>query len=1494
MARTRTRTALRRLGLAALGLLAAALALALAAVVYVTSPAGERRLRQEALQRINASIQGRLEIAALQIHWTGAVDLRGIALYDPEGKQVARIDELRAWIHLPSLAAKRLRAAAVDARGALLALENQPEGMNLARAFAPRRRAAGPSRPPDLAIIADHIAIAGLSFRYRLAPEATPLVSLDRVFLEASGELTRTHAQLSGDAAGEIAAPLAGPFTVTLSCEGGSAAGPFEPLDIRNLALYGPSTRARISGRLSRGHLTSQVADLAVPRALLDVLLPGHPVASDLAASGSFAVDARALSVDARVAAAGGGQVHVQGKAGFSPFAPSAAATFSNLDLARLFTGLPSTALNGRIEGGLSGPSPRRGHLELSLEPSQVRSVEVASARGSALLEDGEMDVRWLLADLPGGRVELQGSARRTALDLAAALHLESASRFAAAIERLFGVEMPRLGGRGELSARFQGPPKRLRVGVAGRLASLESGSFSIEGLTLQGEIPDAARPFLFRATAAAQRGRIGELPFANLNASVQAERRAFVADLSTAGLAGLRAHLSGLLDADHHGARLEQLELAAKGSRWVMAAPTHVDLRSGFRVDCLGMKSGNQLLALRGGLIRSALSLSVEARRLELASIPPLLPARLAPKGLSGRLDLHAEVSGPAQNPEIRGRLRGTQLGVARLRGVDADLWLALGAQRLSGRADLARGPARAQVVADLPRALLRAPGSAPLSARARFERVDLGEIGRLLSSKATLSGTADLTLDLDGTMDRPGARAQLWAARATWADAQASDVRLRLDSNGATRASLSGKLAGKPLEASIDLGMTLGALLRQPARRALLAAPMRATFSARGAPLALLSGNVLPAGLAGAATLDGRLEGSAGAPLGEIRLSVDGGAAGRFTGLGLRADVSARGGEVAVASQLRWLGAPAAALAARIALAPMQWADRAALLAAPVEAHLSAGPIDLPSALGYGRELAAGSGSIKADVRGTLGEPVLEVAASTSPLTTGGKSLGRLESWGSYRARKASLEVKVLPANGRSAAAAADLGIDLGLASLLEGLNWSAAPIDARLRSEDLDLKLLALLSPARQVMGNLTLSGEVTGTVGALRPRGSARLRGGQVAIPGFGTWREIDVDLAATDRRLDVSRLRARAGNGSLAFDAHADRATDEAPYELSGRLEAQNLPLIANDRLVAFVTGSTERLTGQLQGKGAAFEVRLGRVRAQLPELIGGKDLQPLEAHPDLFVRTGSAPTEKQLAAAAQPEPAREPGFALRVHLVAPNDDVTLESSDLKAEAGADITGVMASGRFELTGEAVLRQGRAEALGRRFEIRRSKLTWSSDPVNNPRLDLRATHENFREQVKVKVAITGTARRPRLELSSEPALDETEIATLIATGRRELKRGSGGVAAGSGAASVAGNYLASRLRRLLSNKVPLDVLQVEVGTDTRAQQTRVEAGTYLSDRIYLGYRRNFGADTENGVNANEVRVEYQISPRISVESEYGDQGRGGANVVFSRDY
>jgi translocation and assembly module TamB len=1482
----------RRLLVPTLAALAGAGALVAAALVYLSSPPCERRLLGELLGRVNAAIQGRLAVADLDLHPDGTLELGSASLFDPEGKLVARAERIRARVDLLPLLAKRIHAASIALQGGALSLENQQEGVNVARALARRHwLPPGASGPLDWTFIADRIDIEELAFSYRLSPSAPPLVALDKASLSARGRFG-ARSELSASASGELQSPIAGPFHLEVACAGGSSSGPFEPLAIQTVALEAPGTRARVSGRLAGAHLKAELTQLAVPRALLDALAPGHPLVSDVTAEGAFAVGAQALEVDARLGA-GGGRVEVRGRAGFSPLNVQVAARVDEVDLHRLFAGMPATDLHANLDGTLAGLSPRRGHLEVLLDPSTVRGVKISSAGASVDLEGARATVRSLLAELPGGRVGLWGRARREALDLMASLDLQSAAQFSRALGALFGVEPLDVEGRGVLSARLLGPPASPRLAFAGQLASVRLGAIEVKGLSLEGALPNAARPLAFRATVAAKEGRVGELPFANLDASVQADRRAFSADLTTAGLSGVKAHLSGVLDADRRGGRVDLLELVADRARWVATAPTRVDLREGFRVDRLTLRSGEQRLTLAGGVAGGALALALEARKLDLAALPKLvLPAALVSRGLSGLLDLDATVRGSAQRPEGSAHLRGARLGVGRLHDLEAEVAVALDRDRLSGKATLGRARGKGELAVDLPRALLEAPPGSPVAAHGSLRDLDLGELAPLLAPKLPLAGTADLSFELSGTVDRPDARAKLSGRRITWAKLPAAEVELQLDSNASSQGLLSASLPGGPLRAELALGLGLRALLHAPMTQALLAAPARGTLSLRGIGLEPFAGALLPEGLAGAASLDGRVEGTLGAPLGEVHLSIERGVAGRFTDLGLKADLLARAGELSLSSGLRWRGASAASLTARLARSPSQLTDRAALAKAPVEAHLSVGPIELARALGIDKALFEGSATLGAALRGTLGQPLLEASAGTA-LSANGQGLGRLESRGRYRGGKATLEATVLSSTGGSAALEGEVGLELGLGALLAGVDWAAAPLDARLRTKNLDLQALSLAAPAREVRGTLTVSGEVKGTLGAPRPRGTLSLRDGQIAIPGFGTWRQVALDLSGTDRLLELAKLSARAGNGSLEAQASAERASLEEPYQLEGHLEAHNLPLTVNDRLIAFLTGSTDRLSGQVQGRTLALDARLARTEVQLPEVIGGRELQPLEGHPDVFVRTGSGPTARQLAAAAEPPSPREGGFLMRVHLLAP-DNVSVLSSDLKVEAGADLLGTFVPGHVELKGEADLRSGRADALGRRFDVQRSKLAWSADRPANPRLDLHGTYDNVREQVKVKVTVSGTGQKPKIELSSEPPLDEAEIATLLATGRRELKRGTGGVSSGGGAASVAGNFLASRLRRVLSSKVPLDVLQVEVGSDPRAQQTRLEAGTYVGDRVYLGYRRSFGADTEHHQNANEVRVEYQITPRISLESEYGDQGSGGANVVFSRDY
>jgi translocation and assembly module TamB len=155
------------------------------------------------------------------------------------------------------------------------------------------------------------------------------------------------------------------------------------------------------------------------------------------------------------------------------------------------------------------------------------------------------------------------------------------------------------------------------------------------------------------------------------------------------------------------------------------------------------------------------------------------------------------------------------------------------------------------------------------------------------------------------------------------------------------------------------------------------------------------------------------------------------------------------------------------------------------------------------------------------------------------------------------------------------------------------------------------------------------------------------------------------------------------------------------------------------------------------------------------------------------------------------------------------------------------------------------------------------------------------------------VTVYLTIRGQGKDVTLHVSSEPALSESQIYTLLATGRITLKRGSGAAMSGGQAASIVGSLAASQLKKSLASKLPLDVLSIEAGAEG-LQGSKLEAGTYVTDKAYVGYTGRLGADPSKGENSNAVKFEYQLSPHWSLEMEYGDARAGGADLIWSKDY
>ena len=149
--------------------------------------------------------------------------------------------------------------------------------------------------------------------------------------------------------------------------------------------------------------------------------------------------------------------------------------------------------------------------------------------------------------------------------------------------------------------------------------------------------------------------------------------------------------------------------------------------------------------------------------------------------------------------------------------------------------------------------------------------------------------------------------------------------------------------------------------------------------------------------------------------------------------------------------------------------------------------------------------------------------------------------------------------------------------------------------------------------------------------------------------------------------------------------------------------------------------------------------------------------------------------------------------------------------------------------------------------------------------------------------------------GTLQKLAIAVSSpeRPDLTEGQLYTLIVTGRLQL----GGNTAGSTgfsdeAASLVGGIVAAQLQKTLAKRLPLDVLTLQAGQGLTG--SRLEAGTYLTPKLYAGYVGRVGANPALLQNRNAVHVEYQLSRRWSFDGEYGDVGTGTADLLWTKHY
>lgn len=454
----------------------------------------------------------------------------------------------------------------------------------------------------------------------------------------------------------------------------------------------------------------------------------------------------------------------------------------------------------------------------------------------------------------------------------------------------------------------------------------------------------------------------------------------------------------------------------------------------------------------------------------------------------------------------------------------------------------------------------------------------------------------------------------------------------------------------------------------------------------------------------------------------------------------------------------------------------------------------------------------------------------------------------------------------------SGQAPGMQANAGFDLATGPVT-GFGDLTAPstgLDGTIRVDGQVAPIAAFQLPAGRVLrGDIDASADISGTIGTPDFQGQARLTGGAFIDRQAGLEiRNLSADAVFQNDGLTISSIR---GEGAQGGELTGEGRLSFAGAQMSGELSVQfdDLTLVSRPDLTARGSGTAE-ITLEDRTITVTGQTELDRVEARPPE--GGQ--QPITT---IEVTEINVPGEGQ----SEIVPAPRQGYEVELdYSITADNQVFVRGQAFDTEWSLDMTVGGSPSDIQLGGEANLIRGDASMLGQRFVFDRGQVDFAGPP-REARLDVVAVREA--RDITARIRVTGTARSPRVDLSSTPSLPDDEIASrlLFGQGRGDISGVQAAQLAGALAGAAGGFDPFSALRSLTG----LD--QLAIISDDQGQ-TIVSGGRYLTEDVYLELTSAAGGA------APTTRIEWQLTRRFTLESELGASGQAGLAISWRRDY
>lgn len=1165
--------------------------------------------------------------------------------------------------------------------------------------------------------------------------------------------------------------------------------------------------------------------------------------------------------VDLKLSLEGGGSLALKGQAQLSggalgPYDFKIALDHVNPQVA--LPQLPRADINLDLEARGKGLPPNPGSeamLTLQSKGAKVMHYSLQSLIAKARMRGDHWTLDQLKLQAEGSRIDLKGEG-----DLAQV----SSSEVKLSIPRLGRLPLPstvpRLGGSVELSARVKGP-----------FVGPYAGSARLSGRQL-----------------AVDRIRLGQLAFSGNVQGLPLRPRGMV-KLSGEGL------LTGIEDLKVDRFQVQAdgglqgltVSLDAKGPKLVAQLSSRVTPAKS-QVDVLLQRlllafKGYRLRALEPAQIRYRFGQDLDLKRLRVA----FLGGEVKASGVFRQRGF----------PRLEARVQAKKIQPLPLRPrISLDLQARLGRRRLeatlkaSGASEmtlLARVPVQYRGGSPLPGLAM----AAPLLLDLRAPDLALQQINHWVDELEPLSGEVDLALKAGGTLRAPTAGLDLDLQGVAFGPRGPLSGKIHL-AMGTTESQLKTdlRLGERPLlSANTSVELTLGGLLRPKKVGLLLKAPLKGALRIHPSSLDTLHQVVMASRrhLSGKVSARMELGGSLGRPAVKLSLSGDKVQVDQYRLPRVKSDLRISGGDQQVKMNLNLeaAGRPLLRAQGKLGRSVAALVRGAPLSEAPLEVTASIPQTPLRSLLSQSPSLARIRGTLSSEVsgRGSLGKPTALIKVDLNRAGLGRGVLGDLLLKGKLKDRllTSSVDIKQ-PGAGRLSAR---VNLD---SKKPDGLDLS-------LKGKKLDLAFFRHLSPAvRELEGTLDLDLSARGRPASPRLKGTVQLNKGRAVLRGMGPLKDLALGLTIDPQSVKLTKLHASSGDGELDATGSMD-LKDLRPTRFQFKAKADDFDLAAEALKDSTFSGEITA-AGGLSGSTFSTDVVLNKAVVKLAKLQGQKKLHSSAQLPEVvFVDgPGRGKARKGASAGARKPPA---GMSLNVSLKAKPFYVRSEETDIEASTSLQAK-TNEKGQVRIFGEVRIRRGWVLVMDNKYTIERAVAQLSGEAKPDPVLDVLLSRRF--PDATIYIALGGTASDPKLKLRSDPDIyDDSQCLAMVLTGKPAVvNMDSDGGDPSMAVVSAVSQAVIGQITRTLAPKVGLDVARVSLAEqkDKNAKdgagigiKAQAEVGKYITERLYLGYRKVFGADEEE--NSHEAVLEFTISAQWLITAVFGDRSVGGLDIFWA---